>query len=61
MLLRRLLDRQAALATTATAPPESIPATHKAAVQEQPWKLHMGSALLLAPDASKLKLTLTEL
>lgn len=61
MLLRRLLERQAALATTAPAPPESIPATGKTALQEQPWKLHMGSALLLAPDATKVKLTLTEL
>lgn len=58
MLLYRLLHRQTALAAAAPAPQSP---TAKEAVQEQPWKLHTTSALLLAPDGSKVKLTLTEL
>lgn len=57
MLLHRLLDRQAAL-PTATTP---LAPTTKETAQGPSWKLHITSALLLAPDGSKVKLTLTEL
>lgn len=58
MLLCRLLERQAALAPAA---PEPAPSAAKEVLPEQPWKLHLSGALLLAPDGSKVKLTLTEL
>ena len=58
MLLRRLLERQAALAPAA---PEPAPSAAKEVLPEQPRKLHLSAALLLASDGSKVKLTLTEL
>lgn len=57
LLLRRLIARQIALA------PAQAPHSHikQAAQEHETWKLNNAKAMLVAPDGSRVKLTLTEL
>lgn len=60
LLLRRLIQRQAALANAAAPARPTNPSSGTAA-EEEAWKLNTPKAVLLAPSGARVRLTLTEL